>query len=124
MRGINQITVIGTLGQDPEVRYGKNNNTAVATISLATNEEWKDGDGVVHKHTEWHRVKLFGQLAEVAGKFLRKGKIACVLGRIRTEKYEKDGVPQQSKIILAETLELLSPRDKSDATDGDEHEAS
>ncbi|HED1713395.1 TPA: single-stranded DNA-binding protein [Klebsiella variicola subsp. variicola] len=87
-RGINKVVLIGHLGQDPEVRYMPNGG-AVATLSLATSDTWKDKKtGEQKEHTEWHRVVLFGKLAEVAGEYLRKGSQVYIEGSLRTRKWK------------------------------------
>ena len=73
-RGVNKVILIGTLGADPEIRYGASGG-AVATLRLATNESWTDkATGEKQERTEWHRVKLFGRIAEVAGEYVKKGR--------------------------------------------------
>lgn len=87
-RGVNKVILIGTLGSDPEVRYMPNGN-AVANISLATNESWKDKNtGQMQEKTEWHRVVVFGKLAEVAGEYLRKGSQVYFEGKLQTRKWQ------------------------------------
>ena len=71
-RGVNLVILVGNLGQDPEVRYMPNGN-AVANITVATSESWKDQQGQVQERTEWHRVVLYRRLAEIAGEYLKKG---------------------------------------------------
>ncbi|WP_446924708.1 single-stranded DNA-binding protein [Klebsiella pneumoniae] len=86
-RGVNKVTLIGHLGQDPDVRYIPN-GTAVAGLSLATSESWRDKQsGEPVEKTEWHRVVLFGKLAEVAGEYLRKGSQVYIEGQLRTRKW-------------------------------------
>lgn len=87
-RGVNKVILIGTLGSDPEVRYMPNGG-AVANISLATNESWKDKNtGQMQEKTEWHRVVVFGKLAEVAGEYLRKGSQVYFEGKLQTRKWQ------------------------------------
>lgn len=87
-RGVNKVILIGTLGADPEVRFMPNGN-AVANISLATNESWKDKNtGQMQEKTEWHRIVVFGKLAEVAGEYLRKGSQAYFEGKLQTRKWQ------------------------------------
>ena len=71
-RGVNKVILVGNLGQDPEVRFMTNGN-AVANITVATSESWKDQHGQQQERTEWHRVVMYGKLAEIAGEYLRKG---------------------------------------------------
>ncbi|MFC3032987.1 single-stranded DNA-binding protein [Pseudoalteromonas fenneropenaei] len=90
-RGVNKVILVGNLGQDPEVRYMPNGN-GVATISIATTDSWKDKNtGQLQERTEWHRVVLFGKLAEVAGEYLRKGSQVYIEGRLQTRKWTDQG---------------------------------
>lgn len=86
-KGVNKVILVGNLGQDPEVRYLPNGG-AVANITLATSESWRDKTtGEQKEQTEWHRVVLFGKLAEVAGEYLRKGSQVYIEGQLRTRKW-------------------------------------
>ena len=107
-RGINKVILVGSLGADPEVRYTAG-GTAITSLSVATNEEWKDKQsGEKQSRTEWHRVKLFGRLAEIAGEYLKKGRQVYVEGSLRTDKYtDKDGVERYSTDIIASELQML-----------------
>lgn len=99
-RGVNKVTLIGNLGQDPEVKY-LGNGGAVANLTLATSESWNDKTtGEKKEKTEWHRVVLFGKLAEVAGEYLRKGSMVYIEGKLQTRKWEKDGVERYSTEIV------------------------
>lgn len=87
-RGINKVILVGNLGNDPEIRYMPN-GSAVANITIATSESWRDkGTGEQREKTEWHRVVLFGKLAEVAGEYLRKGSQVYVEGQLQTRKWQ------------------------------------
>nr|Q8D254.2 RecName: Full=Single-stranded DNA-binding protein; Short=SSB [Wigglesworthia glossinidia endosymbiont of Glossina brevipalpis] len=87
-RGINKVILIGNLGQDPEVRYIPNGN-AITNLSLATSENWRDKNtGESKEKTEWHRVILFGKLAEVAGEYLKKGSQVYIEGNLQTRKWQ------------------------------------
>lgn len=107
-RGMNRVTLLGTLGKDPEVRYSQA-GAAMATLSLATSESWKDKvTGEKQERTEWHRVKLFGRQAELAGEYLAKGNMVGIEGSLRTEKYTgKDGVEKYSTDVICQELHLL-----------------
>lgn len=86
-RGVNKVILVGYLGQDPEVRYMPN-GTAVANLTLATSETWRDkADGELRENTEWHRVVVFGKLAEIASEYLRKGAQVYIEGQLRTRKW-------------------------------------
>ncbi|ELB1513633.1 single-stranded DNA-binding protein [Vibrio diabolicus] len=87
-RGINKVILVGNLGSDPEIRYLPNGG-AVANITVATSETWRDkASGENREKTEWHRVVLFGKLAEVAGEFLRKGSQVYIEGQLQTRKWK------------------------------------
>jgi len=106
-RGINKVILVGTLGKDPEVRYSQS-GSAMTSVSLATNEKWKDKNGEMQERTEWHRVKFFGRLAEIAGEYLKKGGQCYVEGKLRTDKYtDKQGVERYSTDIIADEMMLL-----------------
>ena len=106
-RGVNKVILVGTLGKDPEVRYSQA-GAAMTSISVATNESWKDKNGEKQERTEWHRVKFFGRLAEIAGEYLKKGGQCYVEGKLRTEKYtDKQGVERYSTDIIADEMMLL-----------------
>ena len=87
-RGVNKVILVGNLGQDPEVRYMPNGG-AVANLTVATSDTWRDKQsGEQKERTEWHRVTLYGKLAEVAGEYLRKGSQVYVEGQLRTRKWQ------------------------------------
>jgi single-strand DNA-binding protein len=108
MRGVNKVILIGHLGADPEVRYTPNGG-AIATIRLATSEQWTDKHtGQKQERTEWHRCKAFGKLAEIMGEYLRKGSAVYVCGKIRTDKYtDKEGVERFSTDIIVDELNMM-----------------
>jgi single-strand DNA-binding protein len=110
-RGINKVILVGTLGKDPEVRYSQG-GSALTSISVATNESWKDKQtGEQKERTEWHRVKFFGRLAEIAGEYLKKGGQVYIEGSLRTEKYtDKQGVEKYSTDIIASEMQMLGGR--------------
>ncbi|QHJ84196.1 MAG: primosome /single-strand DNA-binding protein [Bacteriophage sp.] len=87
-RGVNRVILVGNLGQDPEVRY-LSNGGAVTNISVATSETWKDKQtGESKDKTEWHRVVIFGKLAEIAGEYLKKGSQVYIEGQLQTRKWQ------------------------------------
>jgi single-strand DNA-binding protein len=107
-RGVNKVTLIGNLGQDPTTRYTQGGK-AVTELSVATSESWKDKNGEVQERTEWHRVVFFERLAEVAGEYLRKGSKVYVEGQLRTEKYtDKDSVERYSTKVYGREMQMLS----------------
>ncbi|MBW8310943.1 MAG: single-stranded DNA-binding protein [Rhizobium sp.] len=106
-RGINKVILVGNLGNDPETRYSQS-GSAITTISVATSESWKDKNGEQQERTEWHRVKFFGRLAEIAGEYLKKGRQVYIEGSLRTEKYtDKNGVEKYSTDIIADEMQML-----------------
>ena len=106
---INSVTLIGNLGSDPELRYTAN-QTAVATLSVATTRKWKDKAGNKQEEVEWHRVIVWSQSAEFCGKYLQKGSKVYVEGRLQTRQWDKDGTKMYTTEIIANTVQNLSPR--------------
>ena len=112
----NKSVIIGRLGRDPDVRF-TGEGKAVANLAVATTESWKDkASGERQQKTEWHRVVLFGALAEIARDYLKKGALVMLEGPIRTRKWQKDGVDQYTTEIHADTMKMLSG--KSDNPSG------
>ncbi|MDY4311163.1 single-stranded DNA-binding protein [Pseudomonas putida] len=115
-RGVNKVILVGTCGQDPEVRYLPNGN-AVTNLSLATSEAWTDKQtGQKVEKTEWHRVVLFGKVAEIAGEYLRKGSQCYIEGKLKTREWEKDGIKRYSTEVHVDingTMQLLGGRPDS-----------
>ncbi|TCV93872.1 single-strand binding protein [Luteibacter rhizovicinus] len=107
-RGINKVIIVGNLGADPETRY-TGSGTAITSLRIATSEAWTDkASGEKQERTEWHRVKLFGKLAEIAGEYLKKGRQVYIEGSLRTDKYtDKDGVERYSTDIIANEMQML-----------------
>jgi len=107
-RGINKVIIVGNLGNDPDTRYS-GSGTAITTLSVATSEQWTDKQsGERQERTEWHRVKLFGKLAEIAGEYLKKGRQVYIEGSLRTDKYtDKEGVERYSTDIVASEMQML-----------------
>ena len=110
-RGINKAIIVGNLGRDPEVRYTANGN-AIANITVATTESWKDKQsGERQEKTEWHRVVFFGRLAEIAGEYLKKGAQVYIEGRLQTRKWEdKSGQERYTTEIVASEMQMLGSR--------------
>lgn len=105
-RGVNKVILIGNLGNDPDVKYTQG-GTAVTTLSVATTSVRKDRDGNPQEKTEWHRVKLFGKLGEIAGEYLKKGRSVYIEGRLEYGSYEKDGVKHYTTDIIADEMQML-----------------
>lgn len=109
-RGVNKAILIGNLGNDPETKYTQG-GMAITTISLATSSVRKDRDGNQVERTEWHRVKFFGKLAEIAGEYLRKGSQVYIEGSIRYDKFTgQDGVEKYFTDIIADQMQMLGSR--------------
>ena len=113
-RGVNKVILVGNLGQDPEVRYMPNGG-AVTNITLATSDTWRDKQtGEAKEKTEWHRVVLFGKLAEVAGEYLRKGSQVYIEGALQTRKWtDQAGVEKYTTEIIVNvggTMQMLGAR--------------
>ncbi len=107
-RGVNKVILVGNLGADPETRY-TTSGTAICTFNLATSESWTDKQsGEKQERTEWHRVKIFGRLAEIAQEYLKKGRQVYIEGSIRTDKFTgKDGVEKYFTDIIANEMQML-----------------
>lgn len=116
-RGVNRVILIGNLGKDPEQR-SMPSGKAVANITVATSETWKDKQSGEQKEiTEWHRVVAFDRLAEIMGQYLKKGSKVYIEGRLQTRKYEKDGQTHYSTEIVANEMQMLDAKG-SDASGG------
>jgi len=121
-RGVNKVILVGNLGADPETRYTPS-GTAITSIRIATSESWKDKQtGEQQERTEWHRVKFFGRLAEIAGEYLKKGGQVYVEGKLRTDEYEKDGVKRYSTDIIADEMQMLGSKGGSAEAGGGNYE--
>ena len=110
-RGVNKVILVGNLGNDPEVRYMPNGN-AVANLSLATSESWKDQQGQVQERTEWHRLSMYRRLAEIAGEYLKKGSQIYVEGKLQTRKWQdQQGQDRYTTEIIVDQMQMLGGRD-------------
>ena len=118
-RGVNKVILVGNLGADPETRYTAGGQ-AITSIRIATSEAWKDKQtGEQQERTEWHRVKFFGRLAEIAGEYLKKGRQVYVEGSLRTDKYtDKDGIERFSTDIVADEMQMLGGNPGSEGGGG------
>ncbi len=104
---VNKVLLIGRLGNNPEIRY-TNTGTAVANFNLATSENWNDKNGQRQERTEWHRVVVWGKLAELCEKYLSKGRQCFVEGRLQTRSWDdKDGNKRYTTEIVASTIQFL-----------------
>jgi single-strand DNA-binding protein len=119
-RGVNKVILVGNLGKDPEVRYMPNGN-AVANITLATSESWKDKTtGEQQEKTEWHRVVMFRRLGEIAGEYLKKGSQVYIEGKLQTRKWQDNsGNDRYTTEIVANEMQMLGGRGGSASFSGD-----
>ena len=118
-RGVNKAIIVGTTGKDPEVKYTAG-GSAIVNVSVATNETWKDrNSGENQERTEWHRVVIFGKLAEIAAQYLKKGSQVYFEGRIQTRKWQgQDGQDRYTTEIVANEMQMLGSRSDSGASSG------
>ena len=110
-KGVNKVIIVGNLGSDPEVRYMPSGG-AVANISVATSESWKDKEnGQQQERTEWHRIVFYNRLAEIVGEYLKKGSKVFVEGSLRTRKWQdKSGQDKYTTEIIASNMQMLDSR--------------
>lgn len=117
-RGINKVIIVGNLGRDPEIRYTPS-GSAVANLSLATSEVWKDKEGQPQEQTEWHRIVFFNRLAEIAGEYLKKGSKVYIEGHLKTRKWQdKEGQDRYTTEIIGNEMQMLDSRNTGHATEG------
>lgn len=113
MSSYQKVILCGNVGKDPEIRYTAS-GTAVVSLSVATSRKWKDKtSGDSQEETEWHRVVFYDRLAEIVGEYAGKGKQILVDGRLKTRKWDKNGVETYTTEIVAESMQLLGSRDDS-----------
>ena len=115
-RGVNKVIIVGNLGADPDTKYMPS-GAAVTNLSVATNESWKDKQtGEQKDRTEWHRVAMFGRLAEIAAEYLRKGSQIYIEGKLRTRKWQdQQGNDRYTTEIIADEMQMLGGRTGSGA---------
>ena len=117
---VNKVVLIGNAGQDPEVRHLES-GVAVANFNLATNESYKDKSGERVTQTEWHRVVLWRGLAEVAEKYVKKGELLYIEGRLRTRSWDdKDGNKRYTTEVLADAMKMLGKKSEQGGPDQQE----
>jgi single-strand DNA-binding protein len=110
MASVNKVILIGNLGRDPEMRYMPSGD-AIANFSIATTDTWKDKDGQKQERTEWHRISVFGKLAEICGEYLKKGAPVYVEGKLQTRKWQdKEGNERQTTEVVADRMQMLGGR--------------
>lgn len=107
MAGVNKVIIVGNLGDNPEVRYSQQGK-AIANISVATSETWKDQSGQRQERTEWHRIVLFRRLAEIAGEYLTKGSKVYIEGKLQTRKWQdQQGQDRYTTEVVADQMQML-----------------
>lgn len=118
MSGVNKVIIVGNLGQDVETKYTPDGR-AIANISVATSDNWTDKSGERHEKTEWHRIAIFGKLAEIAGQYLHKGSKVYVEGKLQTDKWtDKEGTERYTTRIIVSgfgsTLQMLDKKNDNE----------
>ena len=109
-KGVNKVIIVGNLGNDPEIRNLPNGG-AVANLSVATSESWKDQQGQPQERTEWHRVTMYRRLAEIAGEYLKKGSQVYLEGKLQTRKWQdQQGNDRYTTEIVADQMQMLGGR--------------
>lgn len=118
MASVNKVILIGNLGKDPDIRYMPGGD-AVANITLATSETWKDKTGAKQEKTEWHRVTFYRKLAEIVGEYLKKGSSVYVEGRLETRKWtDKTGTDRYTTEIIANEMRMLGSKSGGSSFEG------
>lgn len=118
MSGLNKVQLIGRLGRDPEMKY-MDSGKAIANFTLATDESYKNNDGDKVERTEWHKLVMFGKVAEIAGEYLKKGSLVYIEGKLQTRSYDKDGETKYVTEIVGQNLVMLGSKSDSSG-DGDD----
>ena len=107
---VNKVIIVGNLGQDPEARFTPQ-GTAVTNLSIATNESWKNQEGQTQDRTEWHRVVMYGKMAETASEYMRKGSMVYVEGRLRTKEWEDQNQNKRKTTeVMCDNFTMLGRR--------------
>ena len=110
MASVNKVILVGNLGRDPEMRYMPSGD-AIASFSVATTDNWKDKNGQKQERTEWHRISMFGKLAEIAGEYLKKGSSVYIEGRLQTRQWQdQEGNERQTTEVVADRMQMLGGR--------------
>ena len=110
MASVNKVILLGNLGADPELRY-TNSGTAVANFRIATNERWSDKNGTAQERTEWHNIVAWGKLAEICGKYLKKGRSVYIEGRLQTRSWDDQaGNKRYTTEVVSQVMQMLGGR--------------
>ena len=125
MKGVNKVILIGSVGQDPEIRYTQS-NVAIANLSIATSEKWKDKQtGEAKEVTEWHRCVAYRKTAEIIGEYVKKGSSLFIEGRLATRKWrDKNGVDRYTTEIIINEMQMLGSKKEYQAKPEPEKEQS
>ena len=119
---VNKVILIGNLGQDPEGRFTPQ-GTAVTNLSVATNESWKNQNGELQDRTEWHRVVMYGKMAETANEYMHKGQMVYVEGRLQTNEWEdKNQIKRRTTEIKCDNFTMLGRRSDTNIQSGNRSE--
>ena len=126
-KGVNKCILIGNLGKDPEVRYTQQGK-AITSLTLATSESWKDQSGQIQEKTEWHKVSIFGKLAEIAGEYLKKGSQVYIEGKLQTSKWtNKEGQDQYTTEVVLDpfngVMQMLGGKSEGQGQQGQQQPA-
>ncbi len=113
---LNRAMLIGRIGKEPQMRYTPN-GTPIASLTIATNEAFKDKSGKVQYRTDWHRVVAWRKLAEICGQYLKKGSLVCIEGQLKTRSYEDKGAKKYITEVVASSMQMLGSRDHADKTE-------
>lgn len=113
---VNKITLLGNLGNDPEIRYMPD-GTAIAQLSVATSNRWKNKQGEQKEKTEWHRVKFFGKQAEIIGQYAKKGTMMYIEGRMEYGQYEKDGHKVYTSDVRGQVFQFVGSSSEGSSDD-------
>jgi len=119
MSSVNKVILVGNVGKDPETRFSES-GTAIANLTIATTNRFKNKQGQTQEDTEWHRVVAYGKLAEIIEKYVQKGKPLYVEGRLQTRKWtDKQGVDRYTTEIVAEQMQMLGQKESKKTDDDD-----
>ncbi len=120
MASINKAIIVGNLGNDPEIRYSSGGD-AIANMNIATTDSWKDKEGRKQEKTEWHRVTMFGKLAEICGEYLKKGSQVYIEGKLQTRKWtDKSDIERYTTEIVADKMQMLGSNKRSESNKFDD----
>jgi len=119
MSSVNKVILVGNVGKDPETRFSES-GTAIANLTIATTNRFKNKQGQTQEDTEWHRVVAYGKLAEIIDKYVQKGKPLYIEGRLQTRKWtDKQGVDRYTTEIVAEQMQMLGQKESKKTDDDD-----